>query len=103
MTNEVTPTQADADLWSEIFGGNYEHRSHDIALIAAHRIAHEAPLLAQIAELGEKYDELLFAVAMKHPGETRHQTALRYILGRERQSDGEAQQALATKDTSHDA
>jgi hypothetical protein len=26
-----------------------------------------------------KYQELLYAVASKHPGETRHQTALRYI------------------------
>ena len=27
----------------------------------------------------EKYHELLYAVGNKHPGETRHQTALRYI------------------------
>ena len=27
----------------------------------------------------EKYSELLYAVGNKHPGETRHQTALRYI------------------------
>ncbi len=32
----------------------------------------------------EKYRELLFAVSSKHPGETRHQTALRYIVERER-------------------
>jgi hypothetical protein len=32
------------------------------------------------------YDELLFAVAQKFPGETRHQTALRYI--REAESRG---------------
>lgn len=29
------------------------------------------------------YDELLFAVETKYPGETRHQTALRYIKERE--------------------
>ena len=29
--------------------------------------------------LAAKYDELLFAVGMKHPNETRHETALRYI------------------------
>lgn len=28
---------------------------------------------------GEKYHELLYAVATKYPGETRHETALRYI------------------------
>jgi len=31
----------------------------------------------------EKYYELLYAVAQKWPGETRHQTALRYIMERE--------------------
>ncbi len=29
--------------------------------------------------LDKLYHELLYAVATKHPGETRHQTALRYI------------------------
>jgi len=32
---------------------------------------------------GEKYHELLYAVATKYPGETRHETALRYIQERE--------------------
>jgi hypothetical protein len=31
------------------------------------------------AELSEKYHELLMAVERKFPGESRHQTALRYI------------------------
>ncbi len=31
----------------------------------------------------EKYQELLYAVASKFPGESRHQTALRYILNME--------------------
>ena len=30
-----------------------------------------------------KYDELLYAVAKKYPGESRHDTALRYIRDRE--------------------
>jgi diketogulonate reductase-like aldo/keto reductase len=29
------------------------------------------------------YNELIMAVASKHPNETRHQTALRYIMERE--------------------
>ena len=33
----------------------------------------------KLAELREKYNELLYAVGNKHPDETRHQTALRYI------------------------
>ena len=34
---------------------------------------------ARESELCRLYQELLFAVAKKHPGETRHATALRYI------------------------
>jgi hypothetical protein len=35
---------------------------------------------AQPAPVQKLYNELLFAVARVHPNETRHQTALRYIL-----------------------
>lgn len=35
----------------------------------------------------DRYDELLYAVATKHPDETRHQTALRYIRERETAND----------------
>lgn len=35
--------------------------------------------LAEAADLRAKYNELLMAVGRKHEGETRHQTALRYI------------------------
>jgi hypothetical protein len=37
------------------------------------------------------YFELLYAVASKHPGETRHQTALRYIRQRENMPANPAQ------------
>lgn len=37
----------------------------------------------EILELKAKYYELIFAVATKTKGETRHQTALRYIMQRE--------------------
>jgi hypothetical protein len=43
----------------------------------------ESALGLRIADLERteaKYQELLFAVARKFPGETRHETALRYIL-----------------------
>lgn len=36
-----------------------------------------------VRELQAKYNELLFAVARKHPGESRHETALRYIRNAE--------------------
>lgn len=34
-------------------------------------------------ELHGKYSELIMAVGIKHPGETRHQTALKYIVNAE--------------------
>lgn len=37
----------------------------------------------RVRELQAKYNELLFAVARKHPGESRHETALRYIRNAE--------------------
>lgn len=36
-----------------------------------------------VSELKTKYNELIMAVARKHPNETRHQTALRYIKNAE--------------------
>lgn len=41
-------------------------------------------------DLEKKYSELLYAVARKYPGESRHQTALRYIMEREQEPHGEA-------------
>jgi len=40
--------------------------------------------------LEERYHELLYSVASKFPGETRHQTALRYIREAEAQAKGAA-------------
>ena len=48
MTSDVT--QADKDLLNNICGDSYM-RNTDLSYIAAHRIAHESPLLARIAEL----------------------------------------------------
>jgi hypothetical protein len=44
-------------------------------------------LEAERDRLREAYNELLYAVQTKHPGETRHQTALRYIQWSEKPSD----------------
>ena len=38
-----------------------------------------AKVLAAAQETQEKYNELLYGVSIKHPNETRHETALRYI------------------------
>ena len=40
---------------------------------------HYFELVRNIREVEEKYYELLFAVGIKFPNETRHETALRYI------------------------
>ena len=51
------------------------------------------------AERLKKYDELIYAVATKFPGESRHETALRYILQAEnRRVIGEGQEAIASKE-----
>lgn len=44
---------------------------------------------ANLQAIQAPYWELLYAVAKKHPGETRHDTALRYIRQAEASSHGE--------------
>lgn len=39
-------------------------------------------------ELQEKYNQLLYAVERKFPGETRHETALKYIKQAESWANG---------------
>ena len=41
----------------------------------------------RVADVEQKYMELIYAVGMKHEGETRHETALRYIREREKPND----------------
>ena len=43
------------------------------------RVAEAQTDADELARLRGLYEELLFAVGNKYPGETRHQTALRYI------------------------
>ena len=47
--------------------------------VAQVRIAAEQTDVAELTRLRGLYEELIFAVGNKCPGETRHQTALRYI------------------------
>jgi hypothetical protein len=54
-------------------------------------------LRARVAELEaerDRYHELLYAVEKKHPGETRHETALRYIRQAEVHTEDAAQEVL---------
>src|SRR3990167_4889723 len=48
------------------------------------------------AEVREKYNELIMAVSMKRDGETRHETALRYIKQVERGSDEAVKETKST-------
>lgn len=54
-------------------------------------------------ETARRYDELIMAVARKYPNETRHQTALRYILQAETvtypQDAGQTDAAISADDT----
>jgi RNA polymerase subunit RPABC4/transcription elongation factor Spt4 len=50
-------------------------------------------------DLEKKYYELVYAVASKYPGESRHQTALRYIMEREQSSRGQHPEAAKAAET----
>ena len=43
----------------------------------------------EVEQLRLLYNELLYAVASKHEGETRHETAIRYIRERENHPEGQ--------------
>ena len=47
----------------------------------------------EIKEIKDKYYELIMAVGNKYDGETRHQTALRYIKTAESSSDEQEKEA----------
>jgi DNA repair ATPase RecN len=53
---------------------------------------------AEVQRLRAAYDELIMAVARKYPGESRHQTALRYIQRAETPSGESAQVTLAASE-----
>lgn len=48
--------------------------------------------LSDLLSDSARYYELIMAVGIKHPGETRHATALRYILQAESKGDNTAQE-----------
>lgn len=55
---------------------------------------HNADTIVKLEATTEKYNELIMHVASKHPGETRHETAARYITERENQNLGPNQENL---------
>jgi hypothetical protein len=57
-----------------------------LAVINQHSTPSLNPLLE---EMKRKYDEIIYAVGNKYEGETRHETALRYIKNAEQGKNGE--------------
>lgn len=55
------------------------------------------------AELRRKYNELIMHVGNKYPGESRHETVLRYITQAETTKDNRAQQTAAIDAARRDA
>lgn len=45
----------------------------------------------RLIEISEQYHELIFSVSEKYPGETRHETALRYVKAAEQKTTGAGQ------------
>lgn len=54
-----------------------------------------ATLQARVEALETQYHDLLMSVETKHEGETRHETARRYILEAEKRNRGDGKAALA--------
>ena len=51
-------------------------------------------LEAERDKLREQYQEIIYGVSMKWPNESRHETALRYIMWAEQSGDDQAASAL---------
>lgn len=74
---------------------NHYPDGHNLGMGAA---GYETPEEKELERVRGLYNELLFAVGRKYPGETRHQTALRYIQQAERgNTEADAKAAEAPK------
>jgi hypothetical protein len=80
MTDNITLPRADAKQVRSAIRVFYNKYSAEAAHEDAGRaIAALDAALAESDAIAAKYNELLMAVWHKYPGETRHETALRYI------------------------
>ena len=70
----------------------YQIDRQSIGFLSGCPLCREGKLKEEIDELKKKYGELLFAVSIKHPDESRHETALRYIQQAEQQQDNAPEQ-----------
>lgn len=67
--------------------------------LAADARRQEEDVAQTLAQVATKYQELLYAVGNKFPGESRHDTALRYIRQAEQPKDGQCQAAARKQAT----
>lgn len=58
----------------------------------------EAAHAREVGELQAKYNELLLSVGNKYPGESRHETALRYIKQAETTDSPDAAMSTPTRE-----
>jgi hypothetical protein len=79
LRTKLAKMREGSDYWYE---RNHDAEAKLAASEAALRDARE-----ELNTLRESYYQLLFAVGNKYEGESRHQTALRYIIAAERPSD----------------
>ena len=86
----VVPTHAILDV---MFNAGIDMHDVDLTLVyRAMLAASPTPPVSEDQKDAELYKELIYAVANKFPGESRHQTALRYIRNAEKGSDNAAMQ-----------
>ena len=85
------PTDAMIECGCRALGALYGQYGASEAYRAMLAAAPTPPNTEDLNKL-ELYGELLYAVANKFPGESRHQTALRYIRNAEKGSDNAAMQ-----------
>lgn len=86
VSTPITAEELDLDKLAELeFGAHRYCTSMGCADVKAALDAFPSLVRAarELAALKAAYDELLYEVAQKYEGETRHQTALRYIRERE--------------------
>jgi|SRR3990167_3801291 len=74
----------------------YRPTASDLALLELRKcIDALAASQARVEALETQYHDLLMSVETKHEGETRHETARRYILEAEKRNRGDGKAALA--------
>lgn len=88
----LTETQLAEAIRQAIFSGDFMRN----VVVGLPATSHSQSVVyvpyRELDRLRSLYNELLYAVERKHDGETRHETALRYIQ--------EAEKALSTPETS---